>query len=41
MVFTATMDEYKLEIAYSELNIIIVTRIIVLPVRPSKIKVAT
>ena len=35
MVLTATMAEYKLEVAHSALNIVTVTRTFVLAVKPS------
>ena len=41
MVFTATLTEYKLQIAYSTPNIITVARTIGLAVKPSQIKVTT
>ena len=41
MVLTATMAEYKWEVVHSTPNIITVTRIIGLAVKPSQIKVAT
>ena len=41
MVLTATMAEYKLEVAHSAPNIIMVTRTIGLAVKPSQSKVAT
>ena len=41
MVLTATMAEYKLEVAHSAQNPIVVTRVIGLAVKPNQIKVDT
>ena len=41
MVLTDTMTEYKLEVAHSELNTIMVTSTIGLAAKPSQSKIAT
>ena len=41
IVFTATMAEYKLEVAYSGPSIIMVAKMIGLAIKPSQIKVTT
>ena len=41
MVLTATMAEYKLTVTHGAINIVTVTRIIGLAIKPSQTKVAT